>query len=242
MNRFARSTAIAGAALVALMLAIAASATTGGSDRSTAPICKCGGNELPHVRPWEAWEGQPEEVQDLHRLGEPAGRPGRDRRAGNGRRRARRQVRERPARRRRTAIRSHSSSASSSRTRRKARPAGRSSSTTSGSRSSRRAPSPRAPSRSSRRSARKKPVVTGVASPRSTERRRTPIVLFGDVRAHPPAVRHVREERPQGQDRGRRSTRRAPGITEAGADDRSGPEEGRESRRRPSATRRARPT
>lgn len=37
MNRFARSTAVAGAALVALVLAIAASATTAGSDRSTAP-------------------------------------------------------------------------------------------------------------------------------------------------------------------------------------------------------------
>ena len=37
MNRFARSTALAGAALVALVLAIAASATTAGSDRSTAP-------------------------------------------------------------------------------------------------------------------------------------------------------------------------------------------------------------
>ena len=37
MNRFARSTALAGAALVALVLAIAASATTAGSDRSAAP-------------------------------------------------------------------------------------------------------------------------------------------------------------------------------------------------------------
>jgi branched-chain amino acid transport system substrate-binding protein len=37
MHRFARRTALAGAALVALVLAIAASATTAGSDRSTAP-------------------------------------------------------------------------------------------------------------------------------------------------------------------------------------------------------------
>lgn len=37
MNRIARSTALAGAALVALVLAIAASATTAGSDRSAAP-------------------------------------------------------------------------------------------------------------------------------------------------------------------------------------------------------------
>ena len=37
MNRFTRSTAIAGAAVVALVLAIAASATTGGSDRTAAP-------------------------------------------------------------------------------------------------------------------------------------------------------------------------------------------------------------
>jgi branched-chain amino acid transport system substrate-binding protein len=37
MNRFARSTALAGAALVALVVAIAASATTAGPDRSTAP-------------------------------------------------------------------------------------------------------------------------------------------------------------------------------------------------------------
>ena len=71
-------------------------------------------------------------------------------------------------------IRSPSSSASSSRTRRKARPAVRSSSTTSGSASSRRAPSPRERSRSSRRSAarsRSSPVSPPL---RSTERRRTP--------------------------------------------------------------------
>ena len=37
MNRFGRSAAFAGAALLALVLAIAASATTAGSDRSTAP-------------------------------------------------------------------------------------------------------------------------------------------------------------------------------------------------------------
>ena len=37
MNRFGRSAALAGAALLALVLAIAASATTAGSDRSTAP-------------------------------------------------------------------------------------------------------------------------------------------------------------------------------------------------------------
>lgn len=37
MNRFAGSTVLAGAALVALVLAIAASATTGGSDRNAAP-------------------------------------------------------------------------------------------------------------------------------------------------------------------------------------------------------------
>ena len=37
MNRFARSTALVGAAAVALVLAIAASATTAGSDRSTTP-------------------------------------------------------------------------------------------------------------------------------------------------------------------------------------------------------------
>ena len=37
MNRFARSAAVGGAALLALVLAIAASATSSGSDRSGAP-------------------------------------------------------------------------------------------------------------------------------------------------------------------------------------------------------------
>jgi roadblock/LC7 domain-containing protein len=37
MNRFARSSALAGAAVIALVLAIAASATTTRSERSTAP-------------------------------------------------------------------------------------------------------------------------------------------------------------------------------------------------------------
>ena len=46
-----------------------------------------------------------------------------------------------------------------------------------------------------------KPVVTGVATTPVDGAQRNAIVLFGDAPAHPPAVRQLREERPQGEDR-----------------------------------------
>ena len=89
MKRFARIAVPLGAALVALVLAIAASATTSkadktdeGPDGGSAP----GGHELPRVHPREGRQGQPEAVEGLRRLGQPAGWPGRDRWSRDGRR------------------------------------------------------------------------------------------------------------------------------------------------------------
>ena len=71
-----------------------------------------------------------------------------------------------------------------------------------------------------------KPVVTGVAITPVDGAQKNGIVLFGDAAAHPPAVRHVREERPQGQDGGGRLSA-GDGHHGGGTGDRSGPEEGR---------------
>ena len=201
MNRFARSAALAGAALVALVLAIAASATNAKSDRSAAPSAGAAvTNYLTYVK-GKRGKADPKKSQGLHRLGQPAGRPGRDRRAGDRRRRARREVRQRRARRRRRP---------SGRARRVLHQVER------GGRhdlraearqqqanllSSRRARSPRERSRSSQRSAARKPVVTGVAVTPVDGASKNAVVLFGDASAHPPAVRQLREERPQGEDR-----------------------------------------
>ena len=74
MKRFARIAAPVGVALVALVVAIAASATTPGLTRAPRRRPHSGGGEeLPHVREREAGEGRPEEVEGLYRLGKSAG-------------------------------------------------------------------------------------------------------------------------------------------------------------------------
>ena len=73
---------------------------------------------------------------------------------------------------------------------------------------------------------------------RSTEERHRPLRRR---RAHPPAVRHLREERPPREDRRRRLSAGG-GHHGGGAGDRGRSEEGRHLRSRPSATRRVRPT
>ena len=85
-----------------------------------------------------------------------------------------------------------------------------------------------------------KPVVTGVAVTPVDGAQKNAIVLFGDAAAHPAAVRHVRQERPQGQDRGGRLSA-GDRHHRGGAGDREGLEAAGITTRR-SATHRVRPT
>ena len=201
MNRFARSAALGGAALARA----GARARRLGDELQVRPkrcaVGRRGGDELRHVRQGEAREGRPEEVEGLHRLGQPAGRPGRDRRAGDRRRRAGREVRERPARRRRRP---------SGRARRVLHQVER------GGRHDLRSEARQRQADLRHRDGRRRhgsPVAVRDdprheagrhgcrhhPGRRSVEDRRRPLRRRP---AHPPAVRQLREERPQGQDRG----------------------------------------
>ena len=227
MKRFARIAVPLGAALVALVLAIAASATTSKTEQAQKPRegsaggSTPGGHELPRVHPRHAGKANPKLSKVyIGWVNQQGGQVVIGGLATAGASLAVKYVNDHSAAL--AVIPSSSCRASSSPLRKKARPAGRSSSTTSGSAWSRRVQSPRAPSRSTRHRRHEADRHRRRHHPgqRSIEDRRRPLRRRP---AHPPAVRELREERPPCEDRRGRLPERA-GCRGVGTGDRGRPE------------------